>query len=845
MGITEQLEIRKALVDEIEADLIGPRLGENEIIRINPQSEYVAGVFFPINWEIDDEDKIQDIGGDTNDEDNADVTTVNANLYRPSSCGLTCRLSPETKKIIAHIKYGQYYATQVPGHKHWRNFTRTPKTEEFSISIESGKKEEKFKTNENFSINYEIFKDDTKTILRFYVINNAKKKKKNFLSTDILFQPKIILESVDNQFSFIEDTAGTDQYIETEEDEHLEMLFYKKITFGQGHLCAVDWDEDSIKNRRINKIETTFVPKKSVDRISPTEPEQYGLEELVDMVKIGKCNDKQQLRNILQPLLGKYKTWIEETRNKIEDEKIIPKNMIERAKNAIDKCETATDRIQKGIDVLTSDDDKPFEAFKFANLAIAWQRTMYDWAEENAKKGEVPKVEPLEPQGNWRLFQIAFILMNIESIVDPKSEYRETVDLLWFPTGGGKTEAYLGLVAFTIAYRRLRGKNTDGEITLKSIGTSVLMRYTLRLLTVQQFQRAATLMCACEYLRVGKLSMWGKEPFQVGLWVGGSVTPNWRGDRKKGKFTALGQKALLRAGQELTDIKNHNPYLLINCPWCGKQLKPSNGDVCGQPTQWRLFCGRNDCMFSKHLDTKTINGKKVIKMANPDMSIPVVLIDEDVYARSPSLLIATVDKFAGIAWNAQCKSIFGKAESYCDYCGFFFSKKNDLKHTHPEHKDKPKDYLIKDKVNLSSPELIIQDELHLISGPLGSMAGLYETAIEHLCTDENGIKPKIIASTATTRAASDQVSKLFNREKLEIFPPQAIEFGNTFFSQVDDPKETPGKTYLGVLATGKSGLTVLARISAVILRRIQEFAVSGKYDQDDLAKRDMTNTPID
>ncbi len=806
----KQAEIRQIIIKSIKEDVVGPRK-EDEILGINPKNEYLAGVFFPGNWEIDEEDKTVDIGGESSDEDNSDAQVANDKLFKPSSFGLTCRLTPDTKKINVNITFGRYQASKDNETK-YPIYYRTPLMEKFEINFEDVEREKIFTNQPEFKIQYEILKEGEQVILDLYVVNNAVRKDRNSFY-DILFQPKIILESINGENCFVEDIHGMYHTDNSAEEEHMELLFNNKISFGKGHLCSVEWDENNVTDRKINKIETTFIPKQTIDKIVPTTLDTKI--DAINMNKIANCPDKKELKTILQPLLTAYEKWVDETKGKIRDESIVPKNKIDVAESKIKKIKEITlKRMQKGIDAVTDENNNDaFEAFKFANLAIAWQQTMAKWARDNVESGKVEGHDPLEPKTDveWRLFQIAFILLNIESITDPKSKDRETVDLLWFPTGGGKTEAYLGLVAFVIALRRLRGKK-DGQITDRSIGTSVLMRYTLRLLTVQQFQRAATLMCACEKIRVGDLKKWGGHPFQVGLWVGGSVTPN---RRKGGEYSALQSKYRLTdsGNNDLTQIKSYNPYILINCPWCGKELKPSNGDITGEPKQWRLFCGRNNCMFSRHIDV------------NPDMSLPVVLVDDDVYSRCPSLIIATVDKFAQIAWNPECKAIFGKMEKYCRYCGFYNPMTSDIKHTHPEEKNKPENYDY--SVQLLPPELIIQDELHLISGPLGSMAGLYETAIEYLCTDENGIKPKIIASTATTKAASDQISSLFNRSHTEIFPPQVIEFGDTFFSQIENADKGIGKTYLGVLATGKSGLTVLARVSAVILAKIRQLAESG------------------
>ena len=819
MGIEKQSEIRQRLIKEIEADLIGPRKGKTEEEREhevlpgtrNPLNEYVAGVLFPGNWEVEDEEKVQEDGGNTEDEDNTDSNVANDKLFKPSSFGLTCRLATETKEIKAVIEYGIYSSLQDKKTK-YRTFQRTPQIENFSIPIKEGSDEKNFENNPNFLINYTIIKENNHVILDFYVINNTERKLKNSF-TDFIFQPKIILESINDEKCFIQDRSGLKQEYFPADDQHLDILFKDKISFGKGHLCSLNWNKENIKNRCINKIYTSFIPQETNDFIDYVNPSEK-LESSIDMTKLGTCNNKNELRNMLKPLISEYETWVNNTRSKVGVSEKFDSKEREIIFHKMKNTELVLKRMNEGIDLLESD-EKAFDSFKFANMAIAWQQVHGYWARENAEKGMVEGVDPLEPiyknkKPKWRLFQIAFILMNLESIANPKSKYRETVDLLWFPTGGGKTEAYFGLVAFVIAYRRLRGADASGQISTESLGTTVLMRYTLRLLTVQQFQRASTLMCACEKLRIKNKSKWGEVPFQVGLWVGASVTPNSHKEAMSQKWKIKNAK-----DQDLAAIKNKNPYVLINCPWCGKKLKYDSGDVCGKPKQWRLFCPRNDCMFSKHLDV------------DADVSLPVVLVDQDIYSRCPSLIIATVDKFAQISWNPDVKSIFGKVNHYCDYCGFY----DHAISVHPsKHTGKPKD-CISTNFKLPPPEMIIQDELHLISGPLGTLSGLYETAIEYLCTND-GIRPKIIASTATTRAAGDQIQTLFNRNNTMIFPPQVETFGETFFSFINSEKE--GKSYVGVLATGKSGLTVLAKVSAVILRRIRQFEEDIEYDLEDL-----------
>lgn len=787
------------LIKEIEADIVGPRGGPTESFPLNPKHEYLAGALYPLNVELDREESISD--GDTSSEDDETETRISPNnLFKPSSFGLTCNVSKDANTLKAHVEYGTYAERDDSSN----GYQRTSQSEEFTIDLTGSGQSIAFVTRPEFEIRYNVLQKQSTYVLDLYVVN--KSKNRGEVLSDIMFQPKITLESNDGNPIFMSD-SWIDDNGERKGDQ-FDLLFHNKISFGKGHLCAVAWDDNDVSEKMSSKIWTTFVPTESVRAILPTETTL----EFTNMYDMGVCPDKSILRNTLEKIIPLYSEWISSTEKKIPE--ITDQQYVADAHAAIEKCRNASRRIQKGIDAIINDDNA-FEAFKFTNIAIAWQQTMSKWAKSNEARGSVEGHEPLEPDKNlrWRIFQIAFILLNIESLVNPKSNDRENVDLLWFPTGGGKTEAYLGLATFLIAYRRLRGKE-DGVLTSESLGTSVIMRYTLRLLTVQQFQRATALMCACEKIRRSNKSIWGDVPFQVGLWVGGGVTPN---KRKDGDYSAQHQKISMSEG-DLTTTTSNNPYILTNCPWCGTKISKSNGEVGGKPEQWRLYCGRNQCMFSKHVDS------------GEDMSLPAVIVDEDVYSRCPSLIISTVDKFAQITWKPECSAIFGRVEKYCKLCGFYSPRTSKSQHNHPGKGAKGESFKI--DIRVLPPELIIQDELHLISGPLGSMVGIYETAIEHLCMN-NGIKPKIIASTATTKDARSQIQGLFNRVDTHIFPPQVIEFGDTFFSEISS-EPNRDKIYIGIMGTGRSDMNVMTRVSAVILRRIRGLYEKGSYSMEDL-----------
>ena len=145
--------------------------------------------------------------------------------------------------------------------------------------------------------------------------------------------------------------------------------------------------------------------------------------------------------------------------------------------------------MRAGIGLLAADSDA-WEAFRLANKAMLMQRARSDWLAAADPAGP----PDLDGDHRWRPFQIAFILLCLEGIADPHSGDRELTDLLWFPTGGGKTEAYLGLLAFTAMLRRLRAPSHGHGVT-------AIMRYTLRLLTIQQFERASLLVCCLESIR--------------------------------------------------------------------------------------------------------------------------------------------------------------------------------------------------------------------------------------------------------------------------------------------------------------------------------------------------------
>jgi hypothetical protein len=378
--------------------------------------------------------------------------------------------------------------------------------------------------------------------------------------------------------------------------------------------------------------------------------------------------------------------------------------------------------------------------------------------------------------------------MNLRGMANPTHGEREIVDLLFFPTGGGKTEAYFGLAAYTLALRRFQNDGIHG------CGVSVLMRYTLRLLTLDQLGRAAALICALELERRKNTAL-GEWPFEIGLWVGSAATPNrmgHAGDTSPGKEnTAYARTGAFRNNPG----RKASPIPLEECPWCSHKFTPD----CFQfepnernPLDLRLTCANPDCEFS----------------SAQDRHLPIVAVDDSLYRRLPCFIIATVDKFAALPWVGETGSLFGKVQRH-DGNGFYGPMNGGV------------GALIPDGA-LPPPDLIIQDELHLISGPLGTIAGIYETAIEALCLrkakDGTVIRPKIVASTATVRRANRQIRALFGRAETAVFPSPGINRTDSFFAQtIPVSEENPGRAYLGLAAQGRSMKVIFLRSALALL----------------------------
>ena len=598
------------------------------------------------------------------------------------------------------------------------------------------------------------------------------------------------------------------------ERESLEMIYRNRVEFAVGHGVAVhaETPEDVTL---ATEVRTTVMPQYEVqvtetpgldpaDRPAMKEMVSSGL---LDMQRLATL-DIDPLVDALNLLTGDYAAWICEQRARVGVDVLC---YDVQSQQAMDQCQEIHKRLQQGIDTLRSDPNA-LAAFRFANKAMATQRVRSQYALE-VRRGKDVSVEQFDVLKNrsWRPFQLAFLLLSLPSLADPTHSDRVQpvdayADLLWFPTGGGKTEAYLGVAAFTMAVRRMQGNlgGYDG-----SRGLAVIMRYTLRLLTLQQFQRATALICAMEVLRRDALAKGdgtlGKEPFTIGLWVGNKVTPGTTEDSHQ---AVLAQRDSTKNKAGLS-----SPAQLTSCPWCGSAVDAGRDvEVDKKLGQTHIYCGdkKGRCDFSKGKSSKL-----------PHAGIPVLVVDEEIYHRPPTMMIATVDKFAMMAWRGQVRTLFGRVGLECERHGLLWQGA-DCNGNHPAGKGQGTTK-VKTISPIRPPDLIIQDEFHLISGPLGTMVGLYETVVDELCGWKLGahsVKPKIIASTATVRKAREQVNNVFMR-RVSVFPPHGLDVEDNYFSVQRPIEDKPGRRYLGVCSPGSSRPAMLIRVYTAFLTAAQ------------------------
>lgn len=764
-AIADARQGRDAIVDELKRRWLGPLDGEDEVLRRSPVWAYLVGTLYPVEVagdgeELGDDDLADDTldeavgeqvdregeapyGGEEQDEDEG-LNITGAFGWAPQSLGAS--FVHRGDQLTVTVRAGVY--TEADGEADdrladgsirevWvRSQVETtlsiPNAATGFVSVFDGRARLSWRSRRHGQDRL-----TTVSVSNPVKVGHKEAKKHPELC---LFQVSLTCTTPDG---FLPYPQG--HHFVSDEDREIAFRYRDKPAFAIGHGTAVEWAAEP----KPTTIRTTPIPDVEVKPIKARSGDEraYSMRWLADD-SIGA----DELAAELERVAADYEGWIVGQRRQAD---VVDDEFGDVARRIVDRQEDAAARIRAGIEVLRGD-ERIRRAFRLANAAMRWQMVRT----RDGLRGVTDVMSVLgadlgaaEPR--WRPFQLAFILSSLPSTVDPDHPDRDVVDLIWFPTGGGKTEAYLGLAAIEMIRRRL-------ERGIEGGGTAVLTRYTMRLLTAQQFQRAATLICALELMRRDVAELKGTPAFTIGMWLGNSTTPGTFEAAKKSYDDLVRQR------------KPENPYPLLHCPWCGRKIVPDDQvpdrsayGVRATNAEFEFFCPDPTCAFAELL--------------------PVQVVDEALYDAPPTMLVATVDKFARLAWIDEGAKLFGTD-------GIF-----------------------------DPPSLVIQDELHLLSGPLGTIVGIYEAAIGGLLS-WNGTSPKVVASTATTRASERQVAGLMAKQ-VRSFPPAGLDADDSYFAEPDD--DAAGRRYLGLMPQAFNQAWSIGQMSTELLEAPRAVGLTG------------------
>lgn len=808
---------RDEVVKSIERDLVGPAEGEHEVVKGQIFNRYLSSMLFPANLSSGRLDQTDEPEVEATDDEQGGGDNSLSMAYEalPASMGISFFVK-SAKRLTVFAEAGRYqsghanrgdksetanaevsedaFAAQEPiGSEEAEIWSRQPLGSQEKPSVVSfdvpavGKHlKTNSKTLDDYATIHAVFRprEDghlvTVTMLNPQMVDEGKHSKEYAEATLFQCRFRVVAEG-----GAIGEYPIVNRLSMHEEDEKLRFVYRNRKTFGIGHGCAATWNPSAVEF--VQELEANPLPKLKVRGLTndidmPAEAQVgLNLRWLADPTRSPK-----DYRQAFEAFLVAYQDWISRQKTAAEE---FEGNDRKTALAIVDKQEEAAARMTTGLECICAGGYNPnFEAFRLAQRAMLEQFLWSDQARKGPYKlGEAPtkSIEPLgipeEGAPAWRPFQLAFQLLSLESIANEMSNDRETMDLLWFPTGGGKTEAYLALTAFEIARRRMLYHESGG-------GTSVWMRYTLRLLTSQQFERCATLVSVLEAMRTSDefKDALGREPITLGLWVGADTAPN---HLDKDSDRSPGARQLFE--RMLEEQEPQNRFQLTSCPRCGTLIVPREKSPAKHygvevtSERFRVFCPDSRCKLHSR--------------------IPVSVVDEDLYRSPPTVLIGTIDKFAQMVWKSASKAFLGYGGVLVDGA----------------------------REDVMPPTLIVQDELHLINGPLGTIAGVYEaaldTAIKHKGLERG---PKYLAATATIQRASEQVKSLYGRGVL-VFPPSGLDMEDSYFSKED--KEEPGRLYIGAMNNGLySTITTLVQASgacAQAVRRLEKGDANSRNDE--------------
>lgn len=860
---------------------------------VNPLDFHITGILYPqllSTQEIEDnavneEERIysselsnendQEEGSDNDNnaaknltkfhEDTTDDMLELSTKFRPSVAGISFIIKRDTT-IKVNISYATYntrsgkhennkghifYKTLYKREFHNEELEITLDQEENLITKYKGKHingyTDELAKNASLSVVKRIYPGQDSKIITLSLINLEKANSfgQQRKVDECLFEISINTEVISGE-SFQPFIDQTKEASLKAEDINLKLLYRHYKKFALGHGISVNWN---FNDTNVNYLYTQVLPTEEVNGMD-MNPHEFTNKDILYIKKLSgkKINngnyDWQQVKSELHSFINLYYKWIEEQQEKIDtNNEDLSEHLIDRANKNLTTCRKLYERMQGGIDALDQNPDAR-KAFEDANKAMFMQRVMGDFSkhrretkrvqhdntdfddplpvfsavlfdslnkniwEEGRLKEDLKNLsnkENLKPLARWYPFQLAFLLSQINGIIDGNHVDRDTIDLIWFPTGGGKTEAYLGLTAFNIFYRRLKAKNERGNPD-SGAGVSVLMRYTLRLLNKQQFERASVLIAACDLIRRNEPENYGEERISNGIWVGSSLTPN-KIKNDNGQIKQYQEYIRkINRNEDLPNTQMSPP--ILTCPACGNRLVKETSSYKNAVGRWGYFrrkdkkrrpvgpyiiaCTNTQCDF--HTSNSNFEEGK---------TLPVYEVDEVIYQKRPTLLFSTVDKFVQLAWKKECNKLFNLESNNND---------NGVYRVFP------------------SPELILQDELHLINSALGTSYGVFEYVIDTLSKAEGGIRAKVVSATATAREAKAQTKRLYARSHFMQFPPPGIDADDSFYAK-KKKEDDKARMYVGFMPSGVTTSTALIRLTSALLERIPAL---GQYNNKQL-----------
>lgn len=736
-------------LDHLKKSFVGPEQGEDEVVVNRPSLQYSVGMLFPAE---DAAEAVVSSGEGANDPEPfvaADVEDGDveedgaapplAEDWRPSSVAISFVSSADS--VLCDYSAATYRAIHDDGPLRWQRRGHSAADLRLENGTASHRQVDIGGLPVEIGSRWRPYGDAWLVTVHLRLVSKSTGNDRDDIDL-MLFQVDLAVKASDGA-QFLE--YDTSRAVEVDaESRELRLRYRDRKVLAVGHGMAAGWDLDG--NGGCTRVFLDPVPHFVVPALEQSLGEQLGLSEAagrsMDLGFLATIDSEPEaVTAALGEFVSAFAAWASAQRH-------VAASLGDEALVLASRAQAASERMQHGVDLLAS----PASAGLRVAFSLGMSAMRMQMSQAAQGRGEA------ESAPAWRPFQLGFLLVSLASTIDESHEDRELVDLIWFPTGGGKTEAYLALAAVAIFLRRLQ----HGQ---KGAGTAVITRYTLRLLTSQQFQRASSLICAMELLRQADARAHGMARFSIGLWVGNEATPGTRASAKH---------ALERL-HKARNPREANEFQITECPWCLAELVPDEKDESRRLYGARLSghdvvfqCVDDACEFSRR-------------------ELPMAVVDEVLYDEPPTFLLATVDKFARLQFNERAGRLLGIGTAFLQ------------------------------------PSLIIQDELHLLSGPLGTTVAVFDAVIQQLLS-RSGPVPKIVASTATIRASGDQVLGLYGRA-VALYPPAGLDGDSTFFARPIASGE--GRLYVGLMPQSVSQATALVATSSPLLELPEKLLEAG------------------